>query len=49
MLPKLEIENRNEPSVTVAVRLAVLSLIWLYAFSISLASVAAPKLLSKVH
>jgi len=46
VLPNLE--SRNGPSVTVAVRLAVTSLIWLYAVSISLVAVAAPKMLSKV-
>ena len=49
MLPKLEIDSRNGPNVTVAVRLAVTSLLGLYAVSISLAAVAAPKTLSNVH
>ena len=49
VLPKLENESRNGPSVTVAVRLAVTSLIWLCAVSISVAAAAAPKILLKVH
>jgi hypothetical protein len=48
LLPKLATGNRSVPNATFAVRLAVTSLMGIYALFVSLTAVAAPRMLSQV-